>query len=133
MDAPTTWTVFPWEESGPASGVAAAADAVFGGVQFHIVHQAHAQFVLLVLIQTVGSGSRLDEGLDVQDGLSAATALAGGAEGVLLLGVRKEENRKYQGRTLAQAAEMDGTDAIETLMALVRRIKEPEVHGGTDA
>ena len=47
--------------------------------------------------------------------------LAGGAEGVLLLGVRKEENRKYQGKTLAQAAEMDGTDAIETLMALVRR------------
>lgn len=47
--------------------------------------------------------------------------LAGGPEGVLVLGVRKAENRKYQGKTLAQAAEMDGTDAIEALLNLVQR------------
>lgn len=46
---------------------------------------------------------------------------AGGAEGVLILGVRKEENRGCQGKTLAQIAEMEGSDPIETLMNLVRR------------
>ena len=59
------------------------------------------------------------EGAD--DGWENLYQLAGGAEGVLILGVRKEENRQYQGKTLAQAAEMDGTDAIESLLELVRR------------
>jgi len=55
------------------------------------------------------------------DGWENLYQAAGGAEGVLVLGVRKEENRKYQGKTLAQAAEMDGTDAIEALLDLVLR------------
>jgi N-acyl-D-amino-acid deacylase len=44
---------------------------------------------------------------------------AGGAEGVMVLGVRKEEHRKYQGKTLAQIAVMMGTDPIDALMDLV--------------
>jgi N-acyl-D-amino-acid deacylase len=46
---------------------------------------------------------------------------AGGADGVLILSVRQDANRKYQGRTLAQIAEMEGTDPIEALMNLVQR------------
>ncbi|MEX2238685.1 MAG: D-aminoacylase [Dehalococcoidia bacterium] len=46
---------------------------------------------------------------------------AGGPEGVLILGTRKDENRKYQGKTLAQVAEMEGTDPLEALFDLVAR------------
>lgn len=47
--------------------------------------------------------------------------IAGDPDRILILGVRKEENRKYQAKTLAQVAEMDGTDPIEALMSLIRR------------
>ena len=46
---------------------------------------------------------------------------AGGAEGVLVLGTRKEANRHYQGKTLAQIAEAEGKDPIDALMDLVLR------------
>ncbi len=46
---------------------------------------------------------------------------AGGGERILILGVRREENRKYQGKTLAQIAEIEGTDEIDALMDLVLR------------
>ncbi len=46
---------------------------------------------------------------------------AGGADGVVILGVRQEENRKYQGKRLSEVAEMDDTDPIEALMNLLRR------------
>jgi N-acyl-D-amino-acid deacylase len=45
----------------------------------------------------------------------------GGADNVLILGVRKPENRVYQGKTLAQCAEMLGVDPIEAIFELVRR------------
>ena len=45
----------------------------------------------------------------------------GGPGGILILGTRLAENRRYQGKTLAQVAEMDGVDAIDALMNLVRR------------
>ncbi len=44
---------------------------------------------------------------------------AGGAEGVLILGTRKAENRQYQGRTLAQIAAEQQKDPIDTLLDLV--------------
>lgn len=44
---------------------------------------------------------------------------AGGADGVLILGTRKPENRTYQGMTLAQVAAERGADPIETLIDLV--------------
>ena len=44
---------------------------------------------------------------------------AGGAEGVLILGVRKEENRQYQAKRLSRVAEMMGKDPIDALMDLV--------------
>lgn len=43
----------------------------------------------------------------------------GGAENVLILSVRKEENRIYQGKTLAAVAAMMGVDPIEAIMDLV--------------
>ena len=46
---------------------------------------------------------------------------SGGAEGVLILSVRQEENRRYQGKTLAEVAAMDDTDPIDALMDLVLR------------
>ena len=46
---------------------------------------------------------------------------AGGAEGVLILGVRKEENRHLQGKTMAEVAEIEGKDPIDALMDLVLR------------
>lgn len=58
---------------------------------------------------------------ETTDGWENLYQAAGGAEGVLVLGVRKEENRKYQGKTLAQAAAMNGTDPIEALLDLVLR------------
>lgn len=45
----------------------------------------------------------------------------GGAEGVLILGVRKPENRIYQGKTLAAVATMMDTDPIEAIFRLVER------------
>lgn len=44
---------------------------------------------------------------------------AGGADGVLVLGVRKEENRQYQAKRLSQVAEMMGKHPIDALMDLV--------------
>ena len=46
---------------------------------------------------------RLDD-----DGWENLYGRVGGAENVLILGVRKEENRQYQGKTLAQVARDDG-------------------------
>jgi N-acyl-D-amino-acid deacylase len=46
---------------------------------------------------------------------------AGGAEGVLILGVRKEENRGCQGKTLAEIAGAEGKDPVDALMDLVLR------------
>jgi N-acyl-D-amino-acid deacylase len=45
----------------------------------------------------------------------------GGPDGILILGVRRPENRRYQGKTLAEVAAMDGVDPIEALMNLVQR------------
>lgn len=45
----------------------------------------------------------------------------GGPDGILILGTRLPENRRYQGKTLTQVAEMDGVDPIDALMDLVRR------------
>ena len=58
---------------------------------------------------------------ETDDGWENLYKGAGGGEGVLILGVRKEENRKYQGKTLAQIAEMEGADEIDALMDLVVR------------
>jgi N-acyl-D-amino-acid deacylase len=44
-----------------------------------------------------------------------------GPEDVLILSVRKEENRVYQGKTLAEAASMLGVDPIEAIMDLVAK------------
>lgn len=41
------------------------------------------------------------------------------ADDVLILSVRKEENRVYQGKTLAQVAEMLSVDSIDAIMDLV--------------
>jgi N-acyl-D-amino-acid deacylase len=56
---------------------------------------------------------------DTSDGWENLYQAAGGAEGVVILGVRKEEHRTYQGKTLAQVAAMMATDPIEALMDLV--------------
>jgi N-acyl-D-amino-acid deacylase len=45
----------------------------------------------------------------------------GGAHNVLILGVRKPENRQFQGKRLSQCAEMLGVDPIEAIFELVRR------------
>jgi N-acyl-D-amino-acid deacylase len=45
----------------------------------------------------------------------------GGAEGVLILSVRKPENRIYQGKTLAQVAEMMSLDPIDAIFELVAK------------
>ena len=45
----------------------------------------------------------------------------GGADNVLILGVRKPENRQFQGKTLAQCAEMLSLDPIDAIIELVRR------------
>jgi N-acyl-D-amino-acid deacylase len=58
---------------------------------------------------------------ETDDGWENMYKGAGGGEGVLILGVRKEENRKYQGKTLSQIAAVEGTDEIDTLMDLVLR------------
>lgn len=58
---------------------------------------------------------------ETDDGWENLYRAAGGAGGVLVLGVRKEANRVYQGKTLTQVAEMMGTDPIEALMNLVMR------------
>ncbi|MDZ4279031.1 MAG: D-aminoacylase [Dehalococcoidia bacterium] len=58
---------------------------------------------------------------ETDDGWENMYRASGGAEGVLVLGVRKEENRRYQGKTLARVAEMMGTDHIDALMDLVLR------------
>ena len=58
---------------------------------------------------------------ETEDGWENMYKGAGGGDGVLILGVRKEENRKYQGMTLTQIAEMEGTDEIDALMDLVLR------------
>ena len=55
------------------------------------------------------------------DGWENLYQAAGGAEGVLILGVRKEENRGCQGRTLAQIADAEGKHPIDALMDLVLR------------
>lgn len=46
---------------------------------------------------------------------------AGGGERILILGVRKDENRRFQGKTLTQVASMLGLDEIDALVDLVRR------------
>ena len=58
---------------------------------------------------------------ETEDGWENMYRGAGGGKGVLILGVRQQENRTYQGKTLAQVAEMDGTDPIDALMDLVLR------------
>jgi len=45
----------------------------------------------------------------------------GGPDHVLILDVRKPENRVFQGKTLAQCAEMLRLDPIDTMIELVRR------------
>jgi len=44
---------------------------------------------------------------------------AGGADGVLILGVRKAEHRHYQGKTLAEIARDEHKDPIDALLDLV--------------
>jgi N-acyl-D-amino-acid deacylase len=56
------------------------------------------------------------------DGWENLYARVGGASGVLILSVRKEENRKYQGKTMDAIATMMGIDdPIDALIELVRR------------
>jgi len=57
------------------------------------------------------------EGSD--DGWENLYGRCGGADNVLVLSVRKEENRGYQGKTLAEIAAMMGVDAIDAIMDLV--------------
>jgi N-acyl-D-amino-acid deacylase len=45
---------------------------------------------------------------------------AGGADGVLILSTRKEENRRYQGKRLSHIAAMMGKDPVDALMDLIR-------------
>jgi N-acyl-D-amino-acid deacylase len=45
----------------------------------------------------------------------------GGGDNVLILSVRKTENRQYQGKTIAQIAEMMQLDEIDALFELIRR------------
>jgi N-acyl-D-amino-acid deacylase len=47
------------------------------------------------------------------------SARVGGPEGILILGVRKEENRRYQGKNLAQVAEMMGVDPLDAMFNLI--------------
>ena len=47
---------------------------------------------------------------------------AGGGDGVLILSTRKEENRRYQGKTLTDVARMmEIDDPLDAMMELVRR------------
>jgi N-acyl-D-amino-acid deacylase len=55
------------------------------------------------------------------DGWENLYRAAGGAEGVLILGTRKEENRGCQGKTLAQIADAEGNNPVDALMDLVLR------------
>ena len=56
------------------------------------------------------------------DGWENLYMSAGGAAGVLILSVRKEENRHYQGKRLDAVAAMMGiTDPIDALIELIRR------------
>jgi N-acyl-D-amino-acid deacylase len=45
----------------------------------------------------------------------------GGPDNVLILGVRKPENRQFQGKRLGECASMLGVDPIEAIFELVRR------------
>ena len=56
-----------------------------------------------------------------RDGWENLYQSAGGAEGVLILGTRKDENRGCQGKTLAQIAEAEGQHPVDALMDLVLR------------
>ncbi len=56
---------------------------------------------------------------ETEDGWENLYRGAGGGDRVLILGVRQEENRKYQGKTIGQVAEMMGKDEIDALMDLV--------------
>jgi N-acyl-D-amino-acid deacylase len=56
-----------------------------------------------------------------RDGWENLYLAAGGADGVLVLGTRKEENRGCQGQTLAQIAEAEGKHPVDALMDLVLR------------
>jgi N-acyl-D-amino-acid deacylase len=58
---------------------------------------------------------------ETEDGWENLYRAAGGGDGVLILGVRREANRCYQGKTLTQAAEMMGVDPIEAIFELVER------------
>jgi len=64
---------------------------------------------------------RIREAIETQtEGWENLYRNAGGPEGVLILSTRKEENRKYQGKTLAEIAAIEDKDPIEALMDLVR-------------
>jgi len=56
---------------------------------------------------------------ETEDGWENLYSGAGGGDRVLILGVRQKENRKYQGKTLAQVAELMACDEIDALMDLV--------------
>lgn len=102
--------------------MAAPADAIFCGVQFPIVQQPRAQVGSLVFNQLVATGHRLYEGVDVQDGLPAASTLANGPE-----------------RTLPNASELAGEVVRErqitnlTLGALSARFRRRRSSGCTAA
>ncbi|MGI8551676.1 MAG: N-acyl-D-amino-acid deacylase family protein [Dehalococcoidia bacterium] len=55
------------------------------------------------------------------DGWENLYEAVGGPSGILILGTRLEENRRYQGKTLTEVAAMDGVDPIDALIDLVRR------------
>jgi N-acyl-D-amino-acid deacylase len=44
-----------------------------------------------------------------------------GPDNILVLGVRKDENRQYQGKTIAQIAQAWGSDPIDALIDLIRK------------
>ncbi|MEX0786350.1 MAG: amidohydrolase family protein, partial [Dehalococcoidia bacterium] len=77
---------------------------------------------LLERLEDVGTRKEIRRAIEeTEDGWENLYRGAGGGQGVLILGVRKEENRKYQGKYLSQIAEMDGTDEIDALLNLVQR------------
>jgi N-acyl-D-amino-acid deacylase len=55
------------------------------------------------------------------DGWENLFAQSAGPDDILIVGVRKEENRQYQGKTLRTIAEMMGRDALDAAFELIRR------------
>jgi N-acyl-D-amino-acid deacylase len=69
-------------------------------------------------------GERLKMRHDIEhteDGWENLYGRCGSADDILILSVRKEENRRYQAKTLQQIADMMGVDPIEAIFDLVAK------------